>query len=186
MRLLLVGVSGFLGLLAMLGSAGAGATSGRVVSYPDTDSGAANAADITAVTVSSDHATVVFRIDIDRLVVLPNDVGVEVAVDTDRNASTGFPWVFHDLGAEYMAQILGGVPRLLRWNSLSGRWTTQARPTVSSRPGEVVIAFKLTTHGAFDFVVSTGSNMVAQPDGTFDITNTVFDFAPDRGYWRYR
>jgi hypothetical protein len=42
------------------------------------------------------------------------------------------------------------------------------------------------THGAFDFVVSTATNMIPQPDGSFIISDSVYDFAPSHGHWRYR
>lgn len=183
-----VGVVGLLVLVALASLAGVAASSGQVISYPDTDIGQAapNAAEITGVTVENVRGSVIFGIQIDRLVALRDDLGVEIVLDTDRNASTGFPWFLHDVGAEYMAQILCGVPRLLRWDSLAGRWMTQDRPVVSTRPGEILIAFKIPPRGAFDFAVSTATNMIPQPDGSFIITDSVYDFAPDHGHWRYR
>jgi hypothetical protein len=140
--------------------------------------------DITGVTVTRRaDGTVALRIRIANRRRLTPDIGVEVVLDLDGNESTGDRTLRLGLGVDRLVTVLDRRPRLERW-SAAGHWQSAPPPLLHWSRGTAEIVLSAgQIHGArsFRFAVSVASGMVPRPDGSIDITNARFDFAPDVG-----
>jgi hypothetical protein len=147
------------------------------------------APDITRVLVrSGPNGPIVFRISIANRPQATADVGVEIVIDADRAEATGDRTLKLGLGADYLVTILEGEPRLRRW---TGRgWRAATPPAYTDAGGTVSISLwarQLGRPAGLRFGVSVAVGIVPESDGTLDITDARFDFAPDAGRpaWSY-
>jgi hypothetical protein len=172
-------------IVALVAGGPAGATT-----YRDSIGEDAAAPDIGRVVVAgTQDGQIVFQIGVVNRPQLTQDMGIEIVVDADRAAATGDRMLRFGLGAEYLITMLSGRPRLLHWTSLG--WREEAPPSYGYAGGTasvVVPACGLGRSAAFAFAVSVASGLVPEENGTIDVTNAHFDFAPDagRGGWTYR
>ena len=173
-------------------AAPAGAVKPRAHSalYRDTPGEDLQAPDITSVIVSDDRRTVTFRVWVANRPQMTSDMGLQLAIDSDRRQATGNDSLVWGLGADRLIQMIGGTTRLLRWDSGSNRWLAgSSQPVLSYDSGWATITVRMGAVGAaFTFAVSAASGLIVERDGAVDITTAHFDFAPDVGHggWRYR
>jgi hypothetical protein len=135
--------------------------------------------------------TITFRVRIANTPALTRELAMQIVLDTDQNATTGNTELVRDFGAEYEIAVYDDQAHLLRWPRAAA-----ARPVLlesAARLGYArgvaaiaVRASALRDPRAFNFSVSTGSGIVPESDGSLDITNAHFDFAPDVGFWTFR
>jgi hypothetical protein len=191
-RIVALVATAFAVLIGAATSAGAVKPRVQSASYRDARGEDPQAPDITRVVVSDDRTTVTFRIWIANRPQPASDMGLQVVIDADRRQATGNQSLVYSLGADYLIQMLGGTPGLLRWDPDSGRWLAcSPQPTWSYRSGRAMITLRaaaVRNPSAFTFAVSAASGLIVDRDGTVDITTAHFDFAPDVGHggWRFR
>jgi hypothetical protein len=153
-------------------------------SFHDSQAEQADAPDIAGVGVTRRaDGSVILRVAVSNRPDLTPDMGIEAVVDLDGSEATGDPSLRLGLGVDRLVTVLGGTPRLLRWHQGFG-WRPLARPRIAYAEGTATIVLSASQVGhtrRFRFAVSVVSGMVADPDGTFDITDARYDFAPDAG-----
>jgi hypothetical protein len=173
-------------LAAPLAAAMALAPHGHAVaaSFHDSQAEHADAPDISVVDVTRRaDGSVVLRVRVPNRPELTSDMGIEAVVDLDGSEATGDPSLRLGLGVDRLVTVLAGTPRLLRWHQGVG-WLPVSPPRVAYTAGTATIVLSGGQVGharGFRFAVSVASGMVAEPDGTFDITDARYDFAPDVG-----
>jgi hypothetical protein len=159
------------------------AAAGRVVAnvnpatYADTTGDSGTAPDITGVVVSNDAGNqITFRVNVVKLVV-PSDGHIVIAIDSDRNASTGYQ------GVDYM--FLGD----LSTNSFGvGRWNgsdfvdTHAS-SASASTDATGVSFSINSS---DLGNTAGFSFWARTLQGSDVTANNHDDAPDAGTWDYQ
>lgn len=154
-------------VLAPLGSA---ATAGPAT-YSDPTGDAKSAPDISKVTIELDAATGGIRFDIQfgGPEALANDGAVLVAIDADRNGTTG------DHGADYLLGVVANGVGLLKWNGSDMAAFSHQPTSVVRTPGDIAVSICSCDIGTqtFDFVALgvRGADIDAAPDegGTFPI-----------------
>lgn len=179
-------------LTAVAVSAGATKPQLHSATYRDRLGEDTQAPDIRKAVVSHDGRAMTFRMLLANRPDLTPDMGLQIVIDSDRRQATGNQSLVYSLGADYLIQMLGGEARLLRWDRAARTWkSASAQPTWSYGNGSATIrlpASVMKRPPDFLFEVSAASGLIDDGDGTLDITNAHFDFAPDagRGGWRYR
>jgi hypothetical protein len=160
-------------------------------SFHDSQAERADALDISGVDVTRRaDGSVVLRLHLLNRPELTPDMGIEAVVDLDGSEATGDPSLRLGLGVDRLVTVLAGTPRLFRWRQGVG-WLAVPPPRVAYIAGTATITLSGGQVGharRFRFAVSVASRMVAEPDGTFDITDARYDFAPDVGdpAWTFR
>jgi hypothetical protein len=161
--------------------------SGHTVSasFHDAQAEQADAPDIAGVGVTRRaDGSVVLRLHVSNRPDLTPDMGIEAVVDLDGREATGDPSLRLGLGVDRLVTVLAGRPRLLGWRQSVG-WQALPPPRVAYAGGTATIVLSASQVGPtrrFRFAVSVVSGMVADPDGTFDITDARYDFGPDVGH----
>jgi hypothetical protein len=160
-------------------------------SFHDSQAEQADAPDIAGVGVTQRaDGSVVLRVRVANRPELTPDMGIEAVVDLDGREATGDASLRLGLGVDRLVTVLAGTPRLLRWHQGVG-WLPLPPPRVAYAAGTATIVLSAGQVGharGFRFAVSVASGMVPEPDGTFDITDARYDFAPDVGdpAWTFR
>src|SRR3954469_6588231 len=142
--------------------------------FHDAQAEQADAPDIAGVGVTQRaDGSVVLRVRVPNRPELTPDMGIEAVLDLDGREATGDPSLRLGLGVERLVTFLGGTPRLGGWDQGVG-WLPPSPPAVTYAAGTATIVLSGGQMGharAFRFAVSVASGMVAEADGTFDITD---------------
>jgi hypothetical protein len=141
-----------------------------------------------AVVARGPHGTITFTVRVPNRPALTGDMGFEVLIDGDRSEATGDRSLRLGMGVDDLVTILAGQARLQR--PRGGVWRTVGVPAYSYTGGVLTVTLRAPGLGrppGFSFAVSAASGLVPQPDGSIEITNASFDFAPDddRPAWIY-
>jgi hypothetical protein len=145
-----------------------------------------SAADITSIAVSNDDAGLItWKINISNRPTFTNDMGVVIALDTDRNASTGDSQGLAP-GTEYEIDLFPGAVQLFKWNG-SDYVDPPSQSTLvfaydSTGATIKVNASELGGTNGFNFLAATITGIATAPNGDPDFTNIHFDLAPDFGH----
>jgi hypothetical protein len=155
----------------------AGADPASPATYADPTGDSGTAPDITSVVVSCDAGSqITFRVNVVKLA-LPSDARVVIAIDSDRNAATGYG------GFDYMflADLSRGDFVVARWNGSDFAFTTMASATATTDSGGVSFSVN-----AREFATTTGFRFFARTVAGSRVAEGHYDDAPDNGDWSYQ
>jgi hypothetical protein len=148
------------------------AAAGTPATYTDPAGDAKSAPDVTKVSVDLDAESnlVSFVIEFAGPEELANDGGVFIALDTDRNTSTG-----DRAGSDYLVGVFANGAGMLKWNGSEFATFTHRAMAIGRDSGKVATIFCACDIGTqtFDFAVvgSRGNDIDVAPDtgATFPI-----------------
>jgi hypothetical protein len=165
------------------------ATASNSTTYTDSGGGDdAQAPNITTVVVSNDDSgQITFKINISNRPAFTPDMLLDIYLDTDRNAATGYSDAF---GTDYVLELQPGGIGLFQWN---GSTFTGApdQSTVSSSYGSTGATIQVNARAlggtkGFNFAVIATSGITTDANGNDVFTNAHEDYAPNPpATWAY-
>jgi hypothetical protein len=165
------------------------ATASNSTTYTDSGGGDAQAPDITTVVVSNDNTgQITFKINISNRPTFTPDMLIDIYMDTDKNAATGYSDAF---GTDYVLELQPGGVGLFQWNGSTFTGVSDQSSVSSSYASTgATIGVNARALGAtkgFNFAVVATSGITVDANGNDVFTNSHDDIAPNPpATWAYQ